>query len=176
MSRKHDIYTMRLSQWILYVLIGLAALVFVAFFTIGFDRLSVDEPEFNNPVFTDVLLLFMVVMTLAATVAGVWSFAVSVRMKRKEFAEARHASEERKRLRFATVLSFVIAVFTVIALILFYLLGSSEAMPINGETFDDTFWLKTSDMFINTSLLLLFVAVGASCVGLLKMRKKEGGQ
>ena len=49
----------RISQRILYVLIGVIALVFVLFFSVGFYTPFAGDPSFNAPLFTDVLLIFM---------------------------------------------------------------------------------------------------------------------
>ena len=46
----------RISQRILYVLIGIIALVFVLFFSVGFYTPICWRPFFNAPLFTDVLL------------------------------------------------------------------------------------------------------------------------
>ncbi|MBP3756813.1 MAG: hypothetical protein J6I61_05965 [Prevotella sp.] len=47
----------------------------------------------------------------------------------------------------------------VLCLLLTFLMASSAPMLINGKRFDSVFWLKTGDMLINTSLILLVVAV-----------------
>ena len=49
----------RISQRILYVLIGVISLVFVLFFSVGFYTPFAGDPSFNAPLFTDVLLIFM---------------------------------------------------------------------------------------------------------------------
>ena len=46
---------------------------------------------------------------------------------------------------------------------------------INGRMFTDRLWLKATDLFINTSLVLLFIVVVAVIYGSTKYyRKKEG--
>ena len=42
----------RISQRILYVLIGIIALVFVLFFSVGFYTPFAGDPSFNAPLFT----------------------------------------------------------------------------------------------------------------------------
>ena len=52
------------------------------------------------------------------------------------------------------------------AVLLFYLLlGGSAPMLINGENYADWLWLKLSDMFVITSLLMLVAGIGAVCFG-----------
>jgi hypothetical protein len=43
----------------------------------------------------------------------------------------------------------------VLLLLVTFLLGSSKPIVTNGELFTDVFWLKTTDMFIYTSILLV---------------------
>ena len=49
----------RISQRVLYVLIGIAALVFVLFFSVGFYAPFAENPAFNAPLLTDALIVFM---------------------------------------------------------------------------------------------------------------------
>ena len=55
-----------------------------------------------------------------------------------------------------------------------FLLGSAEPVTVNGVEFADTFWLKATDMFINTSLVLLLVAVCGVAFGLSGYCRKMG--
>ena len=53
-----------------------------------------------------------------------------------------------------------------------FLLGSAEPVMVNGVEFADTFWLKATDMFINTSTVLLLVAVCGVAYGLSGYNRK----
>jgi hypothetical protein len=46
-----------------------------------------------------------------------------------------------------------------------FLLGSSEPLLINGQWFKDAFWLKLTDMFLWTALLLLLLAAVGVVIG-----------
>ena len=48
-----------ISQRIFYLLIGLAILVFGLFFLVGYDMPFDENPDFNAPLFTDVLIVLM---------------------------------------------------------------------------------------------------------------------
>ena len=61
---------------------------------------------------------------------------------------------------------------TALALVLTFLFGSSAPMKINGADYADTFWLKASDMFVATSLLMIVAAVGAVVYGATKYIRK----
>ena len=61
--------TERVSQRVLYVVIAFTVIVFGLFYTIGYDRPFDDDPSFNAPLFTDLLLAFMFVLTFKAMVS-----------------------------------------------------------------------------------------------------------
>ena len=46
----------RLSQRILYVLIGMATVIFSLFYVIGYDHPYAINPNFNAPLFTDAVI------------------------------------------------------------------------------------------------------------------------
>lgn len=45
-------------------------------------------------------------------------------------------------------------------------------MKINGADYTDTFWLKASDMFVATSLLMIVAAIAAVIYGATKYIRK----
>ena len=63
-----------------------------------------------------------------------------------------------------TDLIIAIASFFV-TLIVTFLLGSSDPVITNGERFADVFWLKATDMFIYTSILLLIGCFVSAIIG-----------
>ena len=69
--------TERISQRVLYLLITLAAVVFVLFYGIGYDRPFADNPSFNAPLFTDLLLSLMLVLILLAGGLSIWAVGIA---------------------------------------------------------------------------------------------------
>ena len=59
----------------------------------------------------------------------------------------------------ARKISMAVAGGLVVCLLVTFLAASSTPLSVNGKSFDSVFWLKTADMLINTSLILLIVAV-----------------
>lgn len=47
----------------------------------------------------------------------------------------------------------------VITMLATFVLADTDVMTIGGKPYEDTMWLRLSDMFINTMLVLLVVAV-----------------
>lgn len=114
-------------------------------------------------------ILLWVVYLLLAVVAGlaVWSALHGLRCRQKTVEPTRGVP--------ARAIAWGTAALLVVSLVVTFLLGSSQPMLINGQWLKDAFWLKLSDMFIYTALLLLVIAsagvvVGSSGV----MRKKDG--
>ena len=98
------------------------------------------------------LLLVVLYIALAVTIAlAVWSAVRSFRM--------RGPSQQVVNNIPAAKIAYAAAVLLVVALLLTFLLGSSSPMLINGKKFSQTFWLKASDMFINTAALQTAVAI-----------------
>ena len=58
--------TERLSQRLLYILVGVSAVVFALFYLVGYDLPFDENPDFNAPLFTDVLIVLMVLVLLLA--------------------------------------------------------------------------------------------------------------
>ncbi|PJF01269.1 hypothetical protein [Prevotella intermedia] len=155
----------RISQRVLYVLIGIAALVFVLFFSVGFYAPFAENPAFNAPLLTDALIVFMWIL-LGLTVLV---------MLLSVFHTVKAISVKQRVVNGIPTYKITIAVFgtTFLCLVLSFLFGSSESMVINGATYADKFWLKASDMFVTSSLVLLLAAIGASVFGATRYYRKR---
>jgi len=156
------------SKRVLIVLIALSALVFGAFYLVGYDVPFDDNANFNAPIFTDILLYFIYAL-LVATVA-VCAVAVVRGLKRRDDSE-----KVSNGVPAAKIVRFTVSLL-VLSLILTFVFGSSEPLKISGEQFSDAFWLKATDMFINTSLILMAVAVAAVCYGLSGYNRRKGSK
>ena len=63
----------KLPSRVLYVLVGLIVVIFALFWLIGYNRPFDEDGNFNAPLFTDVLLVFMMLLTVGAFAVAVWS-------------------------------------------------------------------------------------------------------
>jgi cytochrome b561 len=59
--------------------------------------------------------------------------------------------------RYAAYTGYGVAVGVVIVLLLTWLFASTEPLVVNGKQFTDTRWLRLTDMFLLTSILLIIV-------------------
>ena len=100
-----------------------------------------------SPFFADLMLWLMYVMVLVAlgvTLYSVWH-TISTRQKGDDIVNGVPAGK----------IGWCVAVGLVVCLIVTFAIGSSSPVITNGMRFTDTFWLKTTDMFIYTSSLLI---------------------
>ena len=157
--------TERISQRVFYVLIGLAVLVFGLFFLVGYDMPFEENPDFTAPLFTDVLIVLMWLLLLMALGLSVYSIVKGYRLSVKE-EKMSNGIPENKIFRITWLATLAILVVT-------FLVGSSVPMLINGSEYGDWMWLKVSDMFVTTSVLMLIGAFGAVAFGATRYIRKE---
>ena len=154
----------KLPSRVLYVLVGLTVVIFALFWLIGYDRPFEEDGNFNAPLFTDVLLVFMLLLTAGACGVAVWS---AIRSNKTSGGGERVVNNIPVRK-----IGRCVTGGTALALVLTFLLGSATPMRINGASYADTFWLKVSDMFVATSLLMIVAAVAAVVYGATKYIRK----
>ena len=155
----------QISQKVFRLMIGLAVLVFGLFYLIGYDLPFDENPDFNAPLFTDVLIFLMWLFLIGGVGLAVYSMVKDYRSSRSEAVVNGVPVRRIFRITWLTLLA---------VLILTFLLGGSDPMLINGENYADWLWLKLSDMFVITSLLMLLAGIGAVCFGATRyIRKKQ---
>ncbi len=145
------------AQRVLILIITLTVVLFAAFYLIGYSHPFEENPDFIEPKLTPVLLGFMGVIFLLAIGVTVWAMVSSIRKHRKGGIATTNKVP-------AAAIAISVVVVTAVVLILSFVLGSSEAISVNGEQFETTSWLKAADMFVVTSLLLMVVATTAVAI------------
>ena len=145
--------TQRLSARILMVLVGIIAVVFCAFFLIGYDNPYEENPAFNAPRLTNLIIILSYLLIIGTLALTIFSLVMAYRNRNKSAAVVNNVPAAR--------IAYIISGGVVALLILTFLFGSSAPMVINGEQYNQTLWLKTADMFIFTAIAMLFVAIAA---------------
>ena len=155
----------RLSQRLLYILVGVSAVVFALFYLVGYDLPFDENPDFNAPLFTDVLIVLMVLVLLLAL--GMIGFSAwrSHRSGSRQDAVV-NGVPARKIVRITWLSTFGL-------LVIGFAVGSSTPMLVNGNDYNDWFWLKLSDMFVLASVILLIAAIGVVLFGVTRYVRKE---
>ena len=157
--------TEKISRWVLYGLVAVVLVVFGLFFVVGFDRPYADNPTYNAPLLTDLVLILMLLLVLGTL--GVTAWAVMTALKKRGRANAMDNNIPVRRISYSVILGVLLL------LVLAFVLGSSSTMLVNGKAYEDTFWLKTADMFIISSLVLLVAAVVAVVFGATRYYRKK---
>lgn len=68
---------------------------------------------------------------------------------------------------------WLVVAFTVVMLLVAYLLGSDSPLVVNGKVYADAFWLKATDMLIISSTVLIVVAAALVVFGLSGLSRKR---
>lgn len=147
----------KVSQRVFYCLIGLAVVVFALFFLVGYDIPFEENPDFNAPLFTDVLIFLMLVLLIFALVLAICSIVSGYR-KSEGKDKVVNGVPVKKIFRWTWVGTFFLLVIT-------FLLGSSTPILVNGSEYTNWSWLKISDMFVFSSLVMLLCAIIAVLFG-----------
>lgn len=111
---------------------------------------------YESPVFVELLLDSIYILLAMAVMLTGWSAVRSVRLRKGQHEGGG-----------VPVRGIAWGVFALLVLTLgaTALLADVSPMTINGHMYDNTAWLRVSDMLINTSAVLMLVAVVCLIVG-----------
>ncbi|MBR1395155.1 MAG: hypothetical protein IJ559_05810 [Prevotella sp.] len=97
----------------------------------------------------DLVLWAMYLLTALAIAAAVWSAVHGVR--------THEASTDRLASRRTSLIDYATTGVVAVTLLATFLLASTEPVVSNGQPFTDTLWLRLTDMFVFTSILLICI-------------------
>ena len=103
--------------------------------------------SFVSPFLADIMLWLMYIAVAAAIAVTLTSVVKTLRMRTKDDEIINGVPQT--RIAWTTAGCFLVC------LVVTYLLGSSEPLMTNGMLFANRIWLKATDMFIYTSLILI---------------------
>ncbi len=149
--------TEKLSKQVFYGIIALIVVVFSMFYLIGFHAPYWEDPDFNAPKMTNVMLVFMFLLFFVTICMAIWSVYSSLKKRGK--GEKLYNGIPVKRNAYLVVSG------TLLLLVCTFLLASSNPMSVNGKEYANVWWLKLSDMFICSSGILILIATGAVVFG-----------
>ena len=98
----------------------------------------------------EVMLWLMYAALLTAMVVAVISAVRSFRLRTESIAMSNRVPRR--------WIAWGVVVFTILLLAITCLLGSSQPLIINGISYTDRFWLKTTDGLIYSSIILFVIA------------------
>lgn len=151
--------TEKISHAILYAVIGVAALVFLLFFMVGFSRPYSYDPSFNEPKLTSLLLWFVILVCALSLLIAVWALIFTARRKGRVEKVVNGVPAAR--------ITMIVVAGTLMVLALAFGLGSTESLMVNGKIYDHAVQLRYANMFVATSLIMLLLAAVAVAGGIL---------
>ena len=158
--------TEKISHRVLYVLTAVIVVMFCLFYFVGYDHPFDENPEYNAPQFTGVLVGFIIFFVVASVVVGLASLFISLR-KRGDDGSVVNGIPVRR-------IAVGVTTFTILLMAVTFMFGSSDAVDINGDKYQNVFWLKVADMFVNSVLVMLVLSVAAVVFGATRyLRKKD---
>lgn len=157
--------TEQISSRIFYVIVALSAVLFILFWLIGYDMPYEEDPEYNAPLLTGVLVSFMIVLTIAAIALMTWGLIRSVRKNSDANRVINNVPARR--------ISLCVAGGFATVMLLCFLLSDTTPLAINGERYADTFWLRTAGMFVGASLVMMVAAAAAVVFGATRYIRKK---
>lgn len=147
----HNRRTEKISQYIFRTLLALACICFLLFYLVGFQVPDVENPAFNAPLFTGVLLFFMFFITAFAIGLACISFVFAVKKRRSSMEKNNNINVRKNTL--------IIVITTILLLLLTFVLAPTDEIMVNGRIYHDTLWLKLSFMFVSSTVILLAIAI-----------------
>lgn len=157
--------TERISQMVFYIIIGLITIAFALFYLVGYNTQSEEDPSFFAPMLTDVLLVLMIVLLIAAAAIGLTAVYVGLKKRDKGDRVVNGVP--------AAKISSITFGVTFAVLLITFIFGPTDSMMINGHQFTDVVSLKLTDMFVSTSIVMIVIAVGVMVFGYTRYIRKE---
>ena len=115
----------------------------------------------DSALFIDILLWAVYVILTIAIGMAVWSAIHGVRTHERD--------KDPLASRCTSMIGYATAVLVAVELIVTFATASTQPVVSNGKPFTDTLWLRLTDMFIFTSLLLICVC--SAVVAIAKFRR-----
>lgn len=164
-NRLCNIPAERLSKRVLTVLLVLSALIFGLYYGIGYNTPSEMVAGQNEPRFLNVLFVLLYGLPIISLCLVAWALrhAYTHREGDTDYVYGKHT----RWMPYLYIGGFVVL------LAVTFLLGSSTPLTVNGKAYTESFWLKTTDMFIFTSVALLFVGVLICVIGIYRSYRKS---
>ena len=103
----------------------------------------------DSSFFIDLMLWTVYVLLGIAVVAAVWSAVHGVRTHER--------SSDPMATRRTSMIGYTTAGLVAVIMLLTYILASTQPVVSNGKPFTDIFWLRLTDMFLFSSILLICI-------------------
>ena len=157
MKTKRDSMTNGQS-WIRIGLVTVSAVVFIAFWLVGYDLPYEEDADFNAPLLTDLLLGYTYLLLTVAIGVTAYSAIHGIRTRGRQSNTENGVPAGR-----ITIATWGV---TVLLLAITFALGSTGPIKVNGQDFGEAIWLRLSDMFIVSAGVMILLAIAAVAFGM----------
>lgn len=156
--------TEKVSHLFLSLLTGLIALIFLLYYLVGYNAPAPWDEKYNSPLLTDLVIVLMFLLLVGALAAVICSKLHSLRMNHTPAV----VNGVHGKMVTWCVVGGVVAMLALTGLAL-----PAERLYVNGEAFDDSFWLHVANMFVVSSTLLIIIGICAIVFGIIKNKRKS---
>ena len=146
------------QSWIIIGLVAISAVVFIAFWCVGYDMPYEEDVDFNAPLLTDMLLGYIYLLTSSAIGVTVYSIVHGIKTRGRQSLTENGVPAGR-----ITIITWGVT-FALLAST--FALGSTDPIKVNGKDFCEGIWLRLSDMFIISSGVMILLAILAVAFGM----------
>ena len=156
----------KISKITLWALIGVSIVVMALFLLIGYDTPYEENPKFNDPQLTDLLIVWtyiLIIATAVATIGAVIYGFVSGGNKSKN-EDVGMASKAGLMAWGTFIVSVVIGIVVGIA-------GKDEVLLINGKDWNDPTDIILTDTSMISILILTIVTIAATVFSMVTNKK-----
>ena len=146
------------QSWLKIGLVAVSAVVFIAFWCVGYDMPYEEDVDFNAPLLTDMLLVYIYLLTSTAIGVTVYSIVHGIKTRgRQSLTENGVPSGRITIITWGVTFALLASTFA---------LGSTDPIKVNGKDFCEGIWLRLSDMFIVSSGIMILLAIAAVAFGM----------
>jgi len=149
----------KISDLVLYILMGLGALVLVIFLSWGYDTPYEENPDFNAPLFSDGLIIiqmaYIVICAIAMVAGAVHSLTLG---GKKSDAEER----EEVAAKVSNPIAWGLCVVSLVAGVAYGFMNQNEEMIINNQAWSDpTLSIISDTCCVSIGILAIGTVVSA---------------
>ena len=155
--------SMKISSYVMYAIMAISVVVLGLFFLVGYDIPYKEAPKFNDPQFTDLLMVWMGVLIVLTFVLTLVSVVMQVKNA---------SGTEAKGIAGKTGTISVIGMVLSIVIGLGVGLADQSPVLVNGEVFTDPVDLCITDTCLISMFILLIMSVIAIFASMVLVVKK----
>lgn len=125
---------------------------------------------YESPLFVDILLYTIYGLLVVALVLVAWSTVRKIKGTFSGSATPNLGGDVNGKLEWMP--SVVSAGLLLLTALVCWLLADTQPIASHGKSFTDVFWLRTIDMLVNSSLVLMLVAIICVVAGMLGLGRR----